>query len=111
MASQPGFHSDGDMSLLDDNADLPPPRKQESEEVSLLEQLRQLNEDEIVRGYRAGWDDPTVPISENKSFYHGWLNAQVDRGRMKPSDAMRKLAAEYVGRSRTAIASTNSEER
>lgn len=90
------------MSLLDDNPDLPPPRKAEREEISLLEQLRQLSEEEIVAGYRAGWDDPTVPMSQSKSFYHGWLNAQVDRGRLKPSEAMRKLAAEYVGSMRAA---------
>lgn len=90
------------MSLLNDNPDLPPPlKREEREEVSLLSQLEQLVEAEIVRGYRAGWDDPTVPLKENKSFYHGWLNAQVDRGRMKPSDAMRKLAAEYVGKRRS----------
>ena len=55
-----------------------------------------MNNDEIVAGYSAGMDDPSVPIGKSKSYMHGWLNAQVDRGRMKPSEAMRKLAHEYV---------------
>ena len=69
-------------------------------EVDTLEKLAELDEAEIVRGYKAGWDDPMVPIAESKGFYHGWLNAQVDRGRMKSSEAQRRLAYEYVRRSR-----------
>lgn len=65
-------------------------------EVSLLDQLKQLVEDEIVLGYREGWDDPKPPTDKSRSYVHGWLNAQVDRGRMQPSEAMRRLAHEYV---------------
>lgn len=74
------------------------PKKVGKGEVSLLDQLREMVEAEIVAGYRAGWDDSTPPSGKSKSFIHGWLNAQVDRGRMQPSEAMRRLAAEYVGR-------------
>lgn len=86
------------MSLLNDNPDLPPPRQAERGEIDTREKLAELDQAEIVRGYLAGWDDPTVPIAESKSFYHGWLNAQVDRGRMKSSDAQRKLVHEIVNR-------------
>lgn len=69
-------------------------------EIDTLEKLAELDSDEIVRGYMAGLDDATVPIAESKSFYHGWLNAQVDRGRMQSSEAQRRLAYEYVRRPR-----------
>lgn len=71
-------------------------------EIDTLEKLAELDQEEIVRGYRAGWDDPKVPIAESKSFYHGWLNAQVDRGRMKSSAAQQRLAHEYCQRGKEA---------
>lgn len=69
-------------------------------EVDTLEKLAELDGAEIVRGYFAGLDDPSVPVNESKSFYHGWLNAQVDKGRMKISVAQQRLAREYVERKR-----------
>jgi len=72
-------------------------------EVDTLEKLAALDQDEIVRGYLVGFDKHhghEVPIGETTSFYHGWLNAQVDRGRMKSSAAQTSLAREYVDRSR-----------
>lgn len=72
-------------------------------EVDTLEKLAELDQDEIVRGYLAGFDrrdGMDVPIGKSKSFYHGWLNAQVDRGRMKSSAAQQKLAREIVMRNR-----------
>lgn len=91
------------MNVLDENPDLPPPRKQESDEIDSLEKLAALDEADILQGYREGWDDPRIPIGKSKSYMHGWLNAQVDRGRMKGSAASAKLASEYVGRSRTTV--------
>lgn len=70
-------------------------------EVDTLEKLAELDQDEIVRGYLDGFDKihgHEVPIGKSKSYYHGWLNAQVDRGRMKSSDAQRSLAHEIVHR-------------
>lgn len=87
------------MNILHDNPDLPPPRPPEERgPIDSLAKLAELNEVEIVQGYREGWDDPTTPIGKSKSYLHGWLNAQVDKGRMKSSDASRKLAHEYVTR-------------
>ena len=72
-------------------------------EIDTLEKLSALNEDEIVQGYLAGFDKKNgmdVPIGKSNSYYHGWLNAQVDRGRMKSSAAQTALAYEYVRRQR-----------
>jgi hypothetical protein len=72
-------------------------------EIDTLEKLAELDEDDIVRGYRVGFDKKDgmlLPMGETKSFYHGWLNAQVDRGRMKASAAQVSLAYEYVRRPR-----------
>lgn len=72
-------------------------------EVDTLEKLAELDQDEIVRGYLFGFDKKNgmlLPMEESKSFYHGWLNAQVDRGRMKSSAAQINLAYEYVRRPR-----------
>lgn len=91
------------MNVLEENPDLPPPRKQESEEIDTLEKLNALNDAEIVQGYREGWDDPRIPIGMSKSYMHGWLNAQVDQRRMKGSAAGAKLASEYVNRKRSTL--------
>lgn len=69
-------------------------------EVDTLAKLDELDGVEIMRGYLAGTKDATIPVGESKSFYHGWLNAQVDAGRMKISVAQQRLAREYVARGR-----------
>ena len=69
-------------------------------EISTLEELAELDGDEIVLGYTEGYDDPKVPIGKSRSYYHGWLNAQVDRGRMKASEAQRRLVGACAGRRR-----------
>ena len=61
-------------------------------EIDTPEKLAELDQQEIVAGYLAGMEDEHVPLSKSVSFYHGWLNAQVDRGRVRLSDAQRKLA-------------------
>ncbi len=70
-------------------------------EVDTLEKLAELDQEEIVRGYMAGFDKRNgmlLSMGESKSYYHGWLNAQVDRGRMKSSKAQQLLAHEIVHR-------------
>lgn len=86
------------MNLIHDNPDLPPPRKQESDEIDSLAKLAELNEAEILEGYRWGWRNREVPIGKSKSFMHGWLNSQVDCGHMKGSAASQRLAYEFVNR-------------
>ena len=67
-------------------------------EIDTLEKLNALDQEEVVAGYMGGWDDPSLPIGKSPGYMHGWLNAQVDKGRMKSSEAMRRLANEYVNR-------------
>ena len=67
-------------------------------EIDTLEKLDALDSDEIKAGYYEGWTEPAIPIGKSASYMHGWLNAQVDKGRMQPSEAMRRLAHEYVRR-------------
>lgn len=58
-----------------------------------------LDEDEILQGYWEGLDGADQPGSDkSRSYWHGWRNAQVDRGRAKADDAQRQLARECVGR-------------
>ncbi|AZW14229.1 hypothetical protein CS344_20155 [Bordetella bronchiseptica] len=58
-----------------------------------------LDHDEIVQGYREGLAGAAQPGSDkSRSYWHGWRNAQVDRGWAKPDDAQCQLAREYVGR-------------
>lgn len=66
----------------------------ETDEVKTLAELRGLDSDEMVRGYITGFDRNAIfPVDGgNKSFIHGWLNGQVDCGRLQSSDAQRELA-------------------
>lgn len=68
-------------------------------EVRTLEQLNALNDDEIVEGYMFGFGDQSRPIpdSATPSFLHGYNNALVDRGHMRPTAAMQELARHVVG--------------
>ncbi|MFJ0379165.1 hypothetical protein [Bordetella bronchiseptica] len=58
-----------------------------------------LDDDEIVQGYLEGLAGASQPGSDkSRSYWHGWRNAQVDRGFSKADDAQMQLAREYVGR-------------
>ena len=72
------------------------PRRAPAGEVRTVAELRTLNDDEVVAGYRHGWDDPSAPIGASRSFLHGWLNAQVDKGRAQASAAQQALVREAV---------------
>ena len=90
-------------SPIDTDEQYPPLGRTDRSEVDTLEKLASLNQADIVRGYLVGFDKvhgAEIPIGENRAFLHGWLNAQVDRGRMKSSSAQMKLAAAYVARPR-----------
>lgn len=67
--------------------------------VHSLSDLWGLNPDEIVEGYKDGFEN--FPCSDNRSraYWHGWRNAQIDRGHI-PSDWQSDLLArEIVARS------------
>ena len=67
-------------------------------EIRTVAELRKfVNDDECVRGYL--WSNP-LPLDASFSFIHGWLNAMVDCGKFKSSEAQRELAHDFVMGSR-----------
>ena len=61
--------------------------------------LNLLDDDEIVAGYRDGLSGAPMPGSDkSRSYWHGWRNAQVDRGWAQAYEAPAQRAREYVGR-------------
>ena len=73
----------------------------EFEPVRTKAELDLLDEDEIVEGYRAGFAGAPAPGSDkSRSYWHGWRNAQVDRGFCAADDAQMQLVREVVGKYR-----------
>lgn len=71
----------------------------EFNKVSTAAELALLDEDEIIEGYRAGLDCNAEPGSDkSRSYWHGWRNAQSDRGRAPVDDAQQRLASELYPR-------------
>ena len=71
--------------------------------VTTLEELAALDEDAILAGYRAGFAGPDgMPdyTRKDQAYWHGYLNAEVDRGRVPISNEQAQLARAYVARSR-----------
>lgn len=69
--------------------------------VSTLKDLENLDSDEILRGYREGWDGAQEPGSDkSRSYWHGWRNAMADKNKIPHDSAMSQLAVEYVRRQR-----------
>ena len=66
------------------------------EKVSTLEELDSLEESLVVAGYTWGLDNAWEPES-SRSFWHGWRNAQIDRGRIPPDAESTSLARAVVG--------------
>lgn len=69
---------------------------QERTPVRTIAELSYLDSDEIVAGYRDGFAGEPCGGNRSRSYWHGWRNAQIDKGRMPPDDAARSLAAETV---------------
>lgn len=71
----------------------------EFQKVDTLADLQNLNDDEILAGYRAGWSDAAEPGSDkSRSYWHGWRNAQIDLGRLPADNESGQLARAYVAR-------------
>ena len=61
------------------------------------EGLHQLNDAEVVAGYRAGLKGETEPNpNASYSFWHGWRNGMVDSGRAQGDAAQAELARDIV---------------
>lgn len=70
----------------------------EYQPIKTKAELDLLDEQEMVSGYLHGLHCPDEPGSDkSRSFWHGWRNAQVDRGRVAIDDAQMMLAREIVG--------------
>ena len=74
----------------------------EFEKVSTLTDLNNLDQDEVLQGYRSGWDGLSEPESDkSRSFWHGWRNAMIDKQIIPSDEECANLAEEYVRRMRS----------
>ncbi len=64
--------------------------------VSNLATLNALNDEEISEGYHDGFDGEPCGDNRSRSYWHGWRNGMMDKGRIKPDWASMSLAKEYV---------------
>lgn len=66
--------------------------------VETKAELDALCGDEVLAGYLHGLDCADEPGSDrSKAYWHGWRNAQADRGRMPVDIHQRRLVIEYLG--------------
>lgn len=73
----------------------------EYQPLSSVRDLDVLDEADCVAGYLAGLDDAPAPGSDkSKSYWHGWRNGMMDKGRLPIDGAARNLAHEFVRRQR-----------
>ncbi|MGG4625199.1 hypothetical protein ACLPHD_12625 [Serratia odorifera] len=62
-----------------------------------VEELTKLDNDEIVAGYRSGYQgDPEPDSTKSKSFWHGYRNGLVDSGRWKGDEHQTALARDCI---------------
>lgn len=72
----------------------------EFQPVATLSDLEKLDADEMLDGYRAGLAEEPQPGSDkSKSFWHGWRNGMMDRGKLPHDRASTQLCQEYVAQS------------
>lgn len=70
----------------------------EFQPVETVADLNNLDEEEIIAGYRAGLDCADEPGSDkSRGYWHGWRNAQSDRGRVPPDIHQQRLVVEILG--------------
>ena len=66
--------------------------------VATLADLKNLDDDEIVAGYRDGMQCADEPGSDkSRGYWHGWRNAQMDHGRMPHDASATRLVRECLG--------------
>ena len=69
--------------------------------VSSKVDLSRLDSDEMVAGYRAGFDGGEEPGSAfSRSYWHGWRNGAVDSGSRQIDQEQMQLVREVVGKYR-----------
>jgi ribosome modulation factor len=73
----------------------------EYQPLSSVRDLDVIDESECVAGYRAGLHgEPEPGNDKSKSYWHGWRNGMMDKGRMPIDAPARNLATEFVRRQR-----------
>jgi hypothetical protein len=65
-------------------------------EITTSAEADALDSDQVVAGYRAGWRDQPNYTRTEQAYWHGYLNGQVDSGRMEASPAQRAVAKDAV---------------
>jgi len=73
-----------------------PPRRPAPKGVQTVEELRLLNEDDIVTGYMAGLKNEPDFSCGDRAYWHGFLNGMVDGGHAKGTPEQAELARLYV---------------
>lgn len=63
--------------------------------VQTLKQVNDLDDKEVMQGYMLGMSGSKKPTS-SLSMLTGWQNAMVDKGRIKKSNAQKRIAREYI---------------
>ena len=69
--------------------------------ATTMEELDALDQDLILKGYRAGLDDAPDYTQKSQSYWHGYLNAEVDRGKCPISKEQQELARAYIERQKS----------
>lgn len=64
--------------------------------VSTLEDLKTLDNELVVEGYRWGLSNPGALYGCSRAFWHGWRNAQMDKGRIPPDAESNSLAKQLI---------------
>lgn len=73
----------------------------EFQPVATLSDLEKLDADEMLDGYRSGLAEEPQPGSDkSKSFWHGWRNGMMDRGKLPHDDAANALVREMGAKHR-----------
>ena len=55
------------------------------EDIITEEQLEKLDKDLCIQGYIHGYSDTPNHTMKEQSYWHGYMNGQVDCGKMRPS--------------------------
>ena len=68
--------------------------------ITTVKQLDSLNEETLVRGYLAGYNNTPNYTETDQAYWHGYLNGQCDGKHMPISEEQRALARAFVDRMR-----------
>jgi hypothetical protein len=69
--------------------------------ISSANELDLVDDAECLDGYLAGLKGTPEPGSDkSKSFWHGWRNGMIDKGRLPSDYAAQRLATEVIRRQR-----------